>query len=82
MEKYTHHILSLLLLLCTVSTTAQTVIIKGKVIDDKKSPIELAQVRVEGTAAGAVCNLKGEYRFSCQSADSMVVVFSMLGYEI
>lgn len=81
MEKYTHHILSLLLLLCTVSTTAQTVIIKGKVIDDKKSPIELAQVRVEGTAAGAVCNLKGEYRFSCQSADSMVVVFSMLGYE-
>ena len=81
MEKYTHHILSLLLLLCTVSTTAQTVIIKGKVIDDKKSPIELAQVRVEGTATGAVCNLKGEYRFSCQSADSMVVVFSMLGYE-
>ena len=60
---------------------AQTVVIKGKVIDDQKAPIELAQVRVEGTGCGAVCNLKGEFRFSCESADSMVVVFSMLGYE-
>ncbi len=60
---------------------AQTVIIKGKVIDDKKSPLELAQVRVEGTGCGAVCNLKGEYRFSCESSDSMVVIFSMIGYE-
>ena len=60
---------------------AQTVVIKGKVIDDEKAPIELAQVRVEGTGCGAVCNLKGEFRFTCESADSMVVVFSMLGYE-
>ena len=60
---------------------AQTVVIKGKVIDDQKAPLELAQVRVEGTGCGAMCNLKGEFRFSCESADSMVVVFSMLGYE-
>lgn len=61
--------------------SAQSVVIKGRVIDDKKSPIELAQVRVEGTGAGAVCNMKGEYRFSCESRDSVVVVFSMIGYE-
>ena len=60
---------------------AQTVVIKGKVIDDQKAPLELAQVRVEGTGCGTTCNLKGEFRFSCESADSMVVVFSMLGYE-
>ena len=60
---------------------AQTVVIKGKVVDDQKSALELAQVRVEGTGCGTVCNLKGEFRFSCESADSMVVVFSMLGYE-
>ena len=60
---------------------AQTVVIKGKVVDDQRSALELAQVRVEGTGCGAVCNLKGEYRFTCESADSMVVVFSMLGYE-
>lgn len=68
-------------LLGMVSSHAQTVVIKGKVVDDKHSPLELAQVRVEGTGFGTMCNLKGEYRFSCQSADSMVVVFSMLGYE-
>ena len=68
-------------LLGMVSSHAQTVVIKGKVVDDKQSPLELAQVRVEGTGCGTMCNLKGEYRFSCQSADSMVVVFSMLGYE-
>lgn len=81
MKTYKHQIITLISLLCSLTATAQTVIIKGKVIDDKKAPIELAQVRVEGTAAGAVCNLSGEYRFSCESTDSMVVVFSMLGYE-
>lgn len=81
MKTYKHQIITLICLLCSLTATAQTVIIKGKVIDDKKAPIELAQVRVEGTAAGAVCNLSGEYRFSCESTDSMVVVFSMLGYE-
>lgn len=71
----------LLWLLCTTLSHAQTVVIKGKVVDDQKSPLELAQVRVEGTGCGAVCNLKGEFRFSCESSDSMVVVFSMIGYE-
>lgn len=60
---------------------AQSVVIKGKVIDDQKAPLELAQVRVEGTGCGTVCNLKGEYRMTCESSDSMVVVFSMIGYE-
>ena len=60
---------------------AQSVLIKGKVIDDQRSPIELAQVRVEGTGFGAVCNLQGEYRLTCESSDSVVVVFSMIGYE-
>ena len=68
-------------LLSMADCLAQTVVIKGKVIDDQKAPLELAQVRVEGTGCGAVCNLKGEFRFSCESADSMVVVFSMIGHE-
>lgn len=79
-RKYLNTTLLLWLLGVTIGN-AQTVVIKGKVVDDQKSPLELAQVRVEGTGCGAVCNLKGEFRFSCESADSMVVVFSMLGYE-
>ena len=71
----------LMMVMGIADVNAQTVVIKGKVVDDQRSALELAQVRVEGTGCGAVCNLKGEYRFTCESADSMVVVFSMLGYE-
>ncbi|MBO7582103.1 MAG: carboxypeptidase-like regulatory domain-containing protein [Bacteroidaceae bacterium] len=78
---YKYIAITLLWMLGVTCCYAQTVVIKGKVIDDQKAPLELAQVRVEGTGCGAVCNLKGEFRFSCESADSMVVVFSMLGYE-
>ncbi len=60
---------------------AESVIIKGTVVDDKKQPIELAQVRVEGTATGGVCDLKGRFRFIAESTDSVVVVASMVGYE-
>ncbi|MDO5482435.1 MAG: TonB-dependent receptor [Bacteroidaceae bacterium] len=80
-NKTRYIITSFLLACCVLCVSAQTVVIKGKVIDDQKAPIELAQVRVEGTGFGTACDLKGEYRFTCESADSMVVVFSMIGYE-
>lgn len=50
-------------------------------MDDKKQPIELATVRIEGTAQGTVCDLKGNFRFTAESGDSVVVVASMVGYE-
>lgn len=60
---------------------AQSVIIKGTVVDDKKEPVELATVRVEGTAFGGVCDLKGHFRFVAESSDSVVVIASMVGHE-
>ena len=57
------------------SSSSKKVVIRGLVTDDKKSPVELANVRVEGTLYGAVCDLKGKYSFSCESVDSVVVVF-------
>lgn len=71
----------LTLLLISLKTTAQTVVFKGTVIDDKKAPIEMATVRVEGTGQGTVCDLKGRFRFTATSTDSVVVVASMMGYE-
>lgn len=53
----------------------------GMVTDEKGSPVELANVRVQGTAQGTVTNLKGEYSFYCASADTVTVVYSMIGYE-
>ena len=55
--------------------------LRGTVVDDKGTPIELATVRVEGQAAGSMTNLKGEYAFSFTSGDTVVVVFSLVGYE-
>lgn len=53
----------------------------GMVKDDTGQPIELATVRVTGQNALTMTNLKGEYSLWCQSADSVRVVYSMIGYE-
>lgn len=55
--------------------------IYGTVRDDQGSPIELANVRVQGQGVGTVTNLKGEYSFYCSSRDTVVVVYSLIGYE-
>lgn len=60
---------------------AQTVKIYGTVTDENRKPIELAQVFVEKQLRGTTCNLKGKYEFTCESADSVVIVYSMLGYQ-
>ncbi len=53
----------------------------GTVRDDKGMPIELANVRVTGQGVGTVTNLKGEYSLYCASSDTVLVVFSLIGYE-
>lgn len=60
---------------------AQKVVLKGKVVDDSNNPIELAQVFIEGQLVGTRCNLKGEYELSFDSADTVNVAYSMLGYQ-
>lgn len=74
-------LLMALLWLCPVRVEAQRVVVRGRVVDENRKGIEMAQVKVDGTSAGAVCNLRGEYEFACESADSVVVVFSQLGYQ-
>ena len=63
------------------NATAQNVTIKGTVTDDTKSPLEFAQVHIEGQLIGVTCDLKGRYSLSCESRDSLVVVYSMIGYQ-
>ena len=64
-----------------VDAQAQRVVIRGQVTDDKGSPIEVANIKVEGQAAGAVADLKGRYSFECAGGDTVVVVYSMIGYQ-
>lgn len=77
-----HWLLILLTLLSPVPALAQTMVkIGGTVTDENGNPIELAAIRLEGTAIGTVSNLKGRYSLKFESRDSVTVVFSMLGYQ-
>ena len=69
-----------LLLLMSVSLFAEEVTLKGRVTDSHGEGISLCAVRIEGQLAGATANLKGEYNFTFQSADSVWVVYTMIGY--
>lgn len=81
MKKLRTIVIFLLLTIITLSAQAQKVTIKGKVTDSQQRPIEIANVKVEGQAAGTVTDLKGNYIFTCNSSDSLVITYSMLGYQ-
>ncbi len=55
--------------------------LKGRVVDESQDPISLCQVRIEGQPFGATASIDGKYNFTFQTADSVVVIYSMIGYE-
>lgn len=55
--------------------------IRGTVSDAEGSPMAMVAVKVAGKGAGTLTDLKGNYSFTCQRSDSMVVEFSMIGYQ-
>ena len=61
--------------------TAQKVTIKGRVTDENQKPIEIANVSVVGKPVGTVCDLNGNYSLTCDSSDSLVIAYSMIGYQ-
>lgn len=71
------------ILLLTISTPAlaQRVTIKGKVTDEKHNPIEIANIHVTKQGVGTITDLKGNYTLDCQSSDSLVISYSMIGYQ-
>lgn len=70
-----------LLLLFTLPVLAQQVKIGGVISDENGDPIELATVRIEGTATGTVSNLKGKYSLKFSSRDTVTLIYSMIGYN-
>ena len=75
--------LYILLLLCfaTLAVSAQKVTFKGRITDENGSPIEIANVKVVGEPVGTVADLNGRYSLTCDSRDSLVLSFSMVGYQ-
>ena len=60
---------------------AQSFTLSGTVSDDEGNAIELATVSCLEQGKVTVANLKGEYSLTLTSADSVVVKFSMIGYQ-
>ncbi len=60
---------------------AQQFILQGKVMDQDMNPVELATVACIKQGKVTMTSLKGEYSITLQSADSVVIRFSMVGYK-
>ena len=69
------------MLLTALAVSAQTFTLKGLVTDDEGNALELATVSVAAQGKMTMTNLKGEYSMTLQSADSVVVRYSMIGYK-
>ena len=70
---------SVILIVITLTVTAQTFTLQGRVTDQENNPVELASVVSQGKLA--MTNLNGEFSIKLQSADSVTVRFSMIGYK-
>lgn len=62
-------------------TDTASVSLKGRVVDENQDPVSFCLIKVEGQAAGTNANMEGQYRLNFHTADSVVIVYSMLGYE-
>lgn len=70
-----------ILLLCAVAAHSQSFVLQGRVTDEQMNPIELASVSCLQQGKVTMTSLKGEFSMTLQSADSVVVRFSMVGYK-
>ena len=69
------------MLMLSCQLIAQTFTLKGRVLDDNGDPLELATVSCTEQAKLTMTNLKGEFQMTLQSADSVVIRFSMIGFK-
>ena len=74
-------IIHLLLAVVALTASAQSFVLQGRVIDEHNNPIELASVSCLKQGKATVTSLKGNYTLTLQSADSVAVRFSMIGYK-
>lgn len=69
----------LLFIFIATAIYAQSFTLQGRVTDQENNPVELASVVSQGKLT--MTNLNGEFSIELQSADSVTVRFSMIGYK-
>lgn len=74
-------ILQILCLCAYVSASAQSFTLTGKVIDENNDPVEFASVSCAKQGKMTMTALNGTYSLQLQSADSVEIRFSMIGYK-
>lgn len=74
-------IVTIIIVMSSIITYAQSFTLSGTVVDEDNNPIELATVFCAEQGKVAMSNLKGEFEIKLNSADSVVVKFSMVGYN-
>ena len=74
-------ILQIICLCAFVSAQAQTFTLSGRVIDENNDPVEFASVSSPKQGKMTMTSLKGDYSLQLQSADSVEIRFSMVGYK-
>ena len=55
--------------------------LKGRVIDEEQEAVPFCIVRLEGQPIGTTADINGQYKLDFNTADSVTVVYSMMGYE-
>lgn len=78
-----HRLCLIIALLLSISLEARVheLRIFGYVLDSDNRGIELANVFIEGTTIGTTTNVNGYYDLTVEMADTVVIVYSMIGYE-
>ena len=74
-------LITIICLIATIKMMAQGFVLQGRVTDSDNNPVELATVSVVKQGKVALTSLKGEFILHLQSADSVAVKFSMIGYK-
>lgn len=74
-------ILQIQCLCAYVSASAQSFTLTGKVIDENNDPVEFASVSCAKQGKMTMTALNGSYSLQLQSADSVEIRFSMIGYK-
>ena len=74
-------ILQILCLCAYTSASAQPFTLTGKVIDENNDPVEFASVSCAKQGKMTMTALNGTYTLQLQSADSVEIRFSMIGYK-
>ena len=64
----------------TAVPTRPKVHLKGRVVDEDQEPVGFVSVFAQGRG-GTLTNLKGEYAFDFEGGDSVVITYTLMGYE-